>query len=89
MAGGLRFNYPPEIDPSNFMPRVKVPMLLVNGKDDYGASTAARQRFIELLGTPAEHKRSIELEGGHVPTDWHGVIREVLDWYDKYLGTVK
>jgi len=89
VAGGLRFNYPPEIDPSNFMPRVKVPMLMVNGKDDYGASAAARQRFIELLGTPAEHKRSVELEGGHVPTDWRGAIREVLDWYDKYLGPVK
>ena len=63
LAGGLRYNYPPEIDPSNFMPRVKVPVLLINGKDDYGASAAARQRFIELLGTPLEHKQSVDPRG--------------------------
>jgi hypothetical protein len=42
----------------------------------------------ELLGTPLEHKRHVPLEGGHVPSDWRGLIKEVLDWLDKYFGPV-
>ena len=48
----------------------------------------APKRTIELLGTPPEHKRHVALDGGHVPTDMRGMIREVLDWFDTYLGPV-
>ncbi|MGH9315092.1 MAG: SUMF1/EgtB/PvdO family nonheme iron enzyme [Vicinamibacterales bacterium] len=88
-SGGLRFNYPPEIQPANFAPRVKVPVLLVNGRDDFQAPIESQLRLLELLGTPAEHKRHVALEGGHAPSDMRGLIREVLDWYDKYLGAVR
>jgi eukaryotic-like serine/threonine-protein kinase len=88
-AGGLRYNNPPETQPANFMPHVKVPVLLVNGKDDFSVPIAAQKRFFELLGTAPEHKRYVPLEGGHVPQDIRGLFREVLDWYDKYLGAVR
>ncbi len=88
-AGGLRFNVPPEVHTANFMPRVKIPVLLVNGRDDFSVPPAAQRRFLELLGTPAEHKQLVSLEGGHVPTDMHAFFRATLNWYDKYLGTVK
>jgi pimeloyl-ACP methyl ester carboxylesterase len=88
-SGGLRFNYPPEIQPANFAPRVKVPVLLVNGRDDFQAPIESQLRLLELLGTPSEHKRHVALEGGHVPNDMRGVIREVLDWFDRYLGAVR
>ena len=81
---GLRFNYPAETQPVNFMPRVKVPVLLVNGRDDFLAPAAAQQRFIDLIGTSPEHKRHVMLDGGHVPNDFRTLIREVLDWLDKY-----
>ena len=29
------------------------------------------------------------LDGGHVPNDMLSVIKNVLDWYDTYLGPVK
>jgi eukaryotic-like serine/threonine-protein kinase len=83
-AAGLRFNYPQEVQPVNFMPRVKVPVLLVNGRDDFTAPAAAQQRFIDLIGTSPEHKRHVMLDGGHVPNDFRALIREVLDWLDKY-----
>jgi len=89
VAGGLPARALPETDPANFMPRVKVPMLLINGKDDHSAPAAARQKILDLLGTPPEHKRAVALEGGHVPADWRSAVREALDWYDKYLGPVK
>jgi formylglycine-generating enzyme required for sulfatase activity/predicted Ser/Thr protein kinase/dienelactone hydrolase len=87
-SGGLRYTAPPETQPANFMPRVKVPVLLVNGKDDFGVPVAAQQRFLDLLGTPAEHKVLKTLDGGHVPQDTLGRIRETLDWFDRYLGAV-
>jgi hypothetical protein len=82
----MRYNYPPEIQSANFMPRVTIPVLLINGRDDFSATLAAQERVTELLGTPPAQKRHIALEGGHVPNDRRGLIREVLDWYDKYLG---
>jgi dipeptidyl aminopeptidase/acylaminoacyl peptidase len=88
-SGGLRFNYPPEIQPANFAPRVTVPVILINGKNDFGAPLESQRRLMELLGTPAEHKKHVVLEGGHVPNDFRGLVREALDWYDKYLGPVK
>jgi hypothetical protein len=87
-AGALRFNYPPEIQPANFMPRVKVPVLMVNGRDDLSAPVEAQRRVFDLLGTPPEHKRHVILEGGHVPNDIRALFREVLDWLDKYLGAI-
>ena len=88
-SGGLRYTNPPETQPANFMPRVKVPVLLVNGKDDFSVPLAAQLRFHELLGTPPDQKKHIALEGGHVAQDMRGMFKEVLDWYDKYLGAVR
>jgi pimeloyl-ACP methyl ester carboxylesterase len=88
-SGGMRFNYPPEIQPANFAPRVKIPVLLINGRNDFGAPIESQLRLMELLGTPPEHKKHVALEGGHVPNDFRGLVREALDWYDKYLGPVK
>ena len=88
-AGGLRYNSPPETQPANFMPRVKVPALIVNGRDDFSSPYEAQRRFFDLLGTAPEHKNHVALEGGHVPNDMRGLFRETLDWFDKYLGPVK
>ncbi|NNE35193.1 MAG: hypothetical protein HKN13_08160 [Rhodothermales bacterium] len=46
------------------------------------------QPMFDMLGTPVEHKRLVLLEGGHVPASTNDVIREVLDWLDRYLGPV-
>jgi dipeptidyl aminopeptidase/acylaminoacyl peptidase len=67
---------------------VRVPVLVVHGKDDFGVPKAEQLRFVEILGTPAEHKKHVILPGGHVPQDIRGLFREVLDWLDKYLGAV-
>jgi formylglycine-generating enzyme required for sulfatase activity len=89
IAAGLRYNYPPEIQPANFMPHVTIPVLTVNGRDDFDTSLAAQERFLQLVGTPADRKKHVALDGGHIPSDWHAVIREVLDWYDRWLGPVR
>jgi cephalosporin-C deacetylase-like acetyl esterase len=79
----------PEVDELNFAPRVKVPVLMLNGHFDffYPPETSQVPMF-RLLGTPNEHKRRIVYETGHnIPRN--ELIRETLDWLDHYLGPVK
>ena len=87
-SGGLRYTVPAEIQPANFAPRVKVPVLMINGRNDFQAPLDAQQRLFELLGTAPEHKKHVVLEGGHVPNDHRSLVREALDWFDRYLGEV-
>jgi dipeptidyl aminopeptidase/acylaminoacyl peptidase len=88
-SGGLRFNWPAEIQPANFAPRVKIPVLFINGRNDFQAPLDSQARLYELFGTPAEHKRHVVLDGGHVPNDFRSFVREALDWFDRYLGRVE
>ena len=52
-AGGLRYGVAPEVQPANFAPEVRVPVLVVHGADDFGVPKADQLRFVELLGTLA------------------------------------
>ncbi len=79
----------PEVDPLNFLPRVKQPVLMLNGKYDFFFPLELAQKpFFELLGTPSDEKKWIVYEGGHdVPRT--ALISETLKWFDKYLGPVR
>ena len=88
-SGGLRFDWPGEIQPANFAPLVKIPVLMVNGRNDFQAPLASQQRLFELLGTAPADKKHVVLDGGHVPNDFRALVREALDWYDKYLGPIR
>jgi dienelactone hydrolase len=79
----------PEVDPLNFLPRVRVPVLMLNGKYDYFYPTGTSQEpFFRLLGTPPEHKRHLVYAGGHdVPRT--ELIAQTLAWLDRYLGPVR
>jgi dipeptidyl aminopeptidase/acylaminoacyl peptidase len=92
VAGGLYRlpdDWPPAAVPQNFAPRSTVPTVVVNGRADFQAPVETNiQPMFDMLGTPDEHKRLVLLEGGHVPASPNEVIREVLDWFDRYLGPV-
>lgn len=79
----------PEVDQINFLPRVKQPVLMLNGKHDmfFPVETSQKPMF-DFLGTPKDDKKIIIYESGHlVPrTEF---VKETLLWYDKYLGKVK
>jgi formylglycine-generating enzyme required for sulfatase activity/predicted Ser/Thr protein kinase len=79
---------PPDIEPINFAPRVRVPTLMVGGRQDFARPVETLQRpLFNLLGPPPDQKRFALFEGGHIPR-LQDVIREILDWLDKYLGPV-
>ena len=76
----------PEADPVNFAPRVKVPVLMLNGRYDFFGPTAISQEpMFKLLGTPPEHKRRVVYETSHsIPRN--EMIKEVINWMEKYWG---
>jgi eukaryotic-like serine/threonine-protein kinase len=79
----------PEVDPLNYLPRVKQPVLMLNGRYDFFFPVETAQRpFFDLLGTPADRKKWTVYEGGHdVPRT--ELIKETLGWLDTYLGPVR
>jgi formylglycine-generating enzyme required for sulfatase activity/dienelactone hydrolase len=90
-SGGFEtWNVPPEADPVNYTPHVTVPVLMVNGRDDFDLPYATAQvPMFKLLGTPAADKKHAVFEGGHIPANQQAPIKEMLDWVDKYLGVVR
>lgn len=75
----------PEVDPVNSLPRVRVPTLMFSGEFDPMVPRENATRYFALIGTPAARKRQVWAIGGHfVPRAL--VIRETLDWLDRYLG---
>ena len=89
MSGGLGVwsHLPAEIQPHNYLPRVRLPVLMINGSQDYNFPVDTAQRpFFELLGTPPEHKQHLVLDWGHLPPHYSDVIRAYLAWTDRWLG---
>jgi tRNA A-37 threonylcarbamoyl transferase component Bud32/dienelactone hydrolase len=79
----------PEIDEINFAPHVTVPLLMINGRYDFSCPLDTSQEpMMRLLGTPEKDKRLALFDTGHVPPR-NEMIRETLDWLDRYLGPVK
>ena len=79
----------PEVEPFNYVSRVKVPVLLLSGRyDPLNPLDQSALPFFRLLGTPPDKKRQVITEGGHF-TPRPVLIRETLDWLDRYLGPVK
>ena len=79
----------PEADEFNYTSRIKIPTLMLNGRYDLTFPMEAFvQPMFDLLGTPQKDKRLILYETDHyIPMA--EVIKESLNWLDKYLGPVK
>jgi len=88
VAGLGMGNYRPEVDAVNFLPRIRVPVLMLSGKyDSVFPYELSQKPFFRLLGTPAADKKQIVYEGGHfLPRP--NMVSETLSWLDHYLGRV-
>ena len=78
----------PEVDTVNYLPRVKVPVLMLNGEyDSIVPLETSAMPFYKLLGVQEPDKKHVIAPGGHfVPRNV--LIKEALDWLDKYTGPV-
>jgi pimeloyl-ACP methyl ester carboxylesterase len=91
LDGGYFLQKPPAgADQADFAPRMKKPVLMVNGRYDYTFPVeTAQDPLFRMLGTPADEKSHVVLDTPHdVTEDRSKLVKVVLDWLDKYLGRV-
>jgi len=88
-VGGMNMNKSlPEADQLNYLPRVKQPVLMLNGKYDMFCPLETSQMpMYNLLGTPKQEKKIIIYDAGHLVPKIE-FVKETLLWYDRYLGAV-
>ena len=87
--GGLDFHRSlAEVDTINFLPHVKQPVLMLNGRYDFFFPEESTQvPFYNLLGSRKDQKKRFVYETGHsIPRN--EMIKETLNWLDLYLGPV-
>jgi dienelactone hydrolase len=77
-------------DQADFAPRITKPVLMINGRyDSTFPLETAQLPMMRMLGTPAADKRHVIFETPHdVNLRRDDLVREVLAWFDKYLGRV-
>ena len=76
----------PEVDQINYLPRIKQPVLMLNGTYDMFFPVESSQKpMFRLLGSPPGQKKMMVYASGHLvpPTEF---IKETLAWLDTYLG---
>jgi hypothetical protein len=79
----------PAIDPVHFLPRIRIPVLMINGRfDPLFPVDTAQQPMFNLLGTPAENKRLEILDAAHVMPR-SDLLRASSGWLDEYLGPTR
>ena len=92
LDGGFFLNpvLPPR-DQVNYAPRIKQPVLMVNGRYDFTFSVERSQNpLFQMLGTPEADKRHVVFDTPHdISQRKADLSREVLAWLDKYLGRVQ
>jgi formylglycine-generating enzyme required for sulfatase activity/dienelactone hydrolase len=91
LDGGYFFEPPPPgADQAEFVTRMKIPVLMVNGRYDFTFPLDKSQNpFFAMLGTPEQDKRHVVLDTPHDVTEQRPQLtKTVLDWLDHYLGRV-
>jgi len=79
----------PEVEQINFAPRLRIPVLMLNGKYDFIFPVDTSQApMFRLFQTPDKDKRHLLFETGHsVPRK--ELVTETLRWFDRYLGPAR
>ncbi len=87
-SGGFTYRgLPAEADGVNYAPRIRIPVLMLNGRHDYVLPAETSQKpLFQMLGTPPADKRYIVYDAGHDPLPRSQFVREILAWLDRYLG---
>jgi len=79
----------PEQDSLHYLPRIKIPVLMLNGEyDAIFPRVESQEPMFGLLGTRAKDKSHRLFKSGHdaIPTPER--VKATIDWFDRYLGPV-
>jgi eukaryotic-like serine/threonine-protein kinase len=87
LSGGFTGRGRPEANQINYVTRVMIPTLMMNGMYDsiFPYETSIKPMF-DLLGTPEKQLKVYETD--HIPPR-NEFIKETLNWLDQHLGPVK
>ncbi len=89
LAGGLRAG-PPELNTVSFAPRIKIPMLLQNGRYDFvNPEDTNLKPLLRLFDTPEPDKGLKLYETGHSVWIKNEAFRDEFAFLDKYFGLAK
>jgi formylglycine-generating enzyme required for sulfatase activity/dienelactone hydrolase len=82
---------PPELDSATYAPRLKVPVLMLNGRDDIRFPYETSQvPLFNLLGSPPNKKKHNTYPGGHGVLGWYDeIVKDSHAWLDEQFGPVK
>lgn len=88
LDGGFYNEAPlPGTDQADFAPHLKAPTLLIAGRFDW--IFLGKDALLRMLGTPAMDKKVVLFDTAHDVSEQRGdLIREVVAWFDRYLGKV-
>jgi len=81
-------DFPPEIDPATYAPRVTASVLMMNGRyDAIFPYESSQVPFFEALGTPESQKKHLTYPSGHSSYGWNmEYVVESLGWLDQVFG---
>ena len=89
VTGGLVRSALPELDPFNYVTRVRTPVLLLVGQKDTLMPLESQKQMRELLGSQEGDKKLVayNVEGHNVRRE--DAEKETHSWLDKYFGKVR
>jgi len=79
----------PEVDQINFVTRVRIPVLMLNGKfDAIEPYESSQLPLLRMLGSPADQKKHVVWPAAHGTYPANEARREILAWLERFLGAV-
>jgi serine/threonine protein kinase len=86
---GFRQFQRPEADALHYLPRIKVPVLMLNGEyDALFPRVESQEPMFQRLGAPNAHKKHLLTKDSHIAIIEQQRIQETVNWFDTYLGPV-
>jgi hypothetical protein len=77
-----------EANAIHFLPRVKQPVLMLNGRYDFFYPLeSSHEPFFHWLGSGKGQKKHLLYDSGHL-FPINDLTKETLNWLDQYLGPV-
>jgi len=64
--------------------RLRLPLLMIGGRNDFSVPVGHQEALFRAFGTPEEDKRLRVYDGAHWPLPMNEVIRETVDFLDRY-----
>ena len=77
----------PEQNPVHYLPRITIPVLMLNGRYDSGFEL--QKLMLRLFGTDPAHKKHSLSNSSHVAAPSPERIQETVSWFNQYLGPVR